>query len=274
MQTMELIPFNYVLPPRHGVLRVVMPVGADVSTVLAEVMDMSIAALSVDNTRSLADWPMRMLCSAMARVGMPTLAIPAASTEGVPDGYVAVADLPNPQDALGCPAQLWPKPHVRDVLQWRLFFVPTADAPESEAEPANHPGVVPFFGQMWMAYQTIDDFQMPSHAPDGVQELAVKFRAYNNNDHTPSGPMVAVRSAAVDSGDVAIPCVLDRIDEFGFSWIEIETPCSEGFHYKLCFEQAGEQYGRLTVGFFKKLPSWPDAERRAWTRCCVDAAEF
>lgn len=255
---MEVLRTEFVHLPRHGVLRVTAPAYSDVEMVLAEVMASELAVKTADG--QTVTWLIRMLCSATTRVETQTFSF--VTADEMTDGHVAIADLPNPQDAVGGPADV--RLVSRGVvLEWRVVFVATNTAPQ------NIP--VPLQG---MVRTTVSKAQVSfaMYINPGVQEIAVSICSCGVRD---PGPL-HVDKAFVFTDDVMAHCRFDEAcDDFGVHWIVLDRPCSGLRVLQLYFRPDHHTTGMfdIDVAVFSTLRNsqWLVNDRRLWTRLCVDA---
>lgn len=259
---MELIHLQAVQPPRHGVLRVVACADADPAAELYDVMESSILANSLGS--SVGSWHIHALCSAASRADMQTLTVPAANSEGVPAGCVAIADLPNPFDALGFVANL--------VLvknsgrSWRLFFI-------SEPDDGATGRALHVCSTLSTRFHGVH-LRFPLLTIEGTQEFAVFIRKFDRVLRETTGLPTQVEAVVVFNCDTndTVPCRLDDFDTFGMNWIALDKPCPADatLRFEMELPRSIDDY-EITLTSWKRLPKWPRDDRHAWTRCCVDA---
>lgn len=269
---MELEHLHVVRPPRHGVLRVVASADADVAAVLDDVMKATILAISLDLRTTLSNFNIYALCSAAARADMPTLTVPAASSEGVPAGCVAVADLPNPLDAVGGVAGLY-LAKIQPGHSWRLFFIPMPDNGEPERVATLDTMPLHFYGMLVTTVPYVYPRIFTPAAVEGSQEFAIVIRKFDRALRQTAGLPIQTKVDVYDyHTNERLPCRQDdAVDAFGTSWIVLNKPCPANttLRFQTELPQSTDDYV-ITITFWKRLPKWARDDRHAWTRCCVD----
>lgn len=265
---MELIHLRVMWPPRHGVLRIVASADANIAAVLDDVMEATIYAISPDLRKPVGSWRIHALCSATARADMPTLTIPAASSEGVPAECFAVADLPNPLDAFGGAAKLMLAKHGALGIGrvWRLFFIPNTKPERTDGMLLHVCGV------LTKRYRA-DRHIFYAGARIGAEEVAVYFREFDRVLRRATGLPARLEAVAVFDCDTNedVPCRLDDFDAFGTNWIVLDKPCRADTTLRFELGLLHNDDCEVKFTFWKRLPKWPRDDRHAWTRCCVDA---
>lgn len=256
-------------PPRHGRMRVVAPVGADPAAVMEEVLNGWVYVEDAANADRSWGWDVRMLCAATSRAGMFTLTMPAAGNEDVPTNYEAVADLPNPQDVVGCASGIWFR-CSNNTLKWRVLFV------ETDADVAVLRKPLQSVGWRFGSRLASESGLTHVRAEPGLKTIAFSGVEYSRETRRYGRVLPVSAFRCVVNGQTQ-PCTVTGPDAFGVNWVTLAKPEFRLISHSITFYCPDDPDTRCstTVMYFRDIPAWRPHDvwdaglRRIWMAACV-----